>query len=72
MTTPNDDALRSDGCNHGIAGFCTRCEQESHIRRLVAENTAQRELLRQALQVAESQCEHELAAAIRKHLNCKA
>lgn len=52
MSTPNDDALRCAGELGGYGGRnpeLVKARSADHLRRLVAENTAQRELLRQAV-----------------------
>lgn len=52
MSTPNDDALKcSSDLDSGFCDSATRGKSATHIRRLVAENEAQRELLRQAVEV---------------------
>lgn len=59
MSTPNDDALRCAEMlehrrilNIGEGDVCEL--SAAHIRRLVAENTTQRELLRQAVEAWDS------------------
>lgn len=54
MSTPNDDALKcSSDLDSGFCDSATRGKSATHIRRLVAENEAQRELLRQAVESLE-------------------